>query len=230
MEQPKNQRSVRYLLGLERSAGPGKSHPIPSPSSKGALQSVPIAKPKDAAANLSKSFREHVEQHRGEIAALQILYRRPYKQGLTEPMLKELEKKLRDTNANWSEETLWRAFAASASHRVEARSATNRFADLAPLVRFALEQQPVLEPFSESMQTRREKWVAEKAKAGVTFNVDQPAGLELIRDHIGTSLSMDTDDFEYAPFSQQGGLGKAHQLFGPELPKIVEELNEVLAA
>jgi type I restriction enzyme R subunit len=188
------------------------------------------AKAKDAAKNLTKSFREYVEQHRAEIAALQILYSRPYKRRLTEPMLKELEKKLREENANWNEETLWRAYAASAPDRVKGRSAINRFADLVPLVRFALEQQPVLEPFSDSVQTRFENWLAEKARAGIEFDAEQRAWLELIREHVGTSLSMDQEDFDYAPFSQQGGLGKAHQLFGAELPKIVEELNEVLAA
>jgi hypothetical protein len=30
--------------------------------------------------------------------------------------------------------------------------------------------------------------------------------------------------------NQRGGLGNAHQLFGADLPKILEELNEVLAA
>ena len=29
---------------------------------------------------------------------------------------------------------------------------------------------------------------------------------------------------------QRGGLGKAHQLFGEQLPKLLDELNEVLAA
>jgi type I restriction enzyme R subunit len=56
------------------------------------------------------------------------------------------------------------------------------------------------------------------------------AWLELIRDHIATSLSIETNDFNYAPFSQRGGLGKAHQLFGADLPKLLDELNEVLAA
>jgi len=145
-------------------------------------------------------------------------------------MLKELENKLRQENAAWNEETLWRAYAASAPDRVKGRSAINRFADLVPLVRFALEQEPVLQPFSESVQQRFENWLAKKTGAGVAFYSDQRAWLELIRDHIATSLSMETEDFEYAPFSQRGGLGKAHQLFGNELPKIVEELNEVLAA
>jgi len=38
------------------------------------------------------------------------------------------------------------------------------------------------------------------------------------------------NEFKYAPFSAQGGLGKVHQLFGAELPKVIEELNRELAA
>ena len=52
----------------------------------------------------------------------------------------------------------------------------------------------------------------------------------LIRDHIVTSLSIEPEDFHHVPFSQRGGLGKAHQLFGEQLPKLLEELNDTLAA
>ena len=41
---------------------------------------------------------------------------------------------------------------------------------------------------------------------------------------------IETDDFEYAPFSQEGGLGKVYQLFGDDLNNILDELNEALAA
>ncbi|MHB1991988.1 type I restriction-modification enzyme R subunit C-terminal domain-containing protein [Metallibacterium scheffleri] len=34
---------------------------------------------------------------------------------------------------------------------------------------------------------------------------------------------------QYAPFSQHGGLGEVHQLFGDKLNTIIEELNEPLA-
>ncbi|MBU0728247.1 MAG: hypothetical protein KKE17_08110 [Proteobacteria bacterium] len=37
-------------------------------------------------------------------------------------------------------------------------------------------------------------------------------------------------DFDYAPFAQQGGLGRVYQLFGEDLTVIIEELNEALAA
>jgi len=207
---------------------------------------------KEKAMALLKSFRAYIEQHRAEITALQLLYSRPYKQRLTEPMLKELEKKLRNQHAAWTEDNLWAAFAAARPGKVKGRSQAGRFADLVALVRFALEQQPLLEPFSDSVCQRFEEWLRQKdretlgkqgaqsdlaealAKAGPpgakVFTADQLAWLNLIRDHIATSLSIEPDDFDYAPFSQQGGLGKAHQLFGEKLPALLDELNTVLAA
>ncbi|MBX7206939.1 MAG: DEAD/DEAH box helicase family protein [Verrucomicrobiaceae bacterium] len=214
---------------------------------------------KDKAAALAKSFRDYIEQHQAEITALQILYSRPYAQRLTEKMLKELEKKLREQHAAWTEDNLWNAFAATAPDKVKGRTQAGRFADLVSLVRFALEQQPVLKPFAESVNERFEQWLerrsgvpplnppnqeqaASSSKATIpandpkrqdaasTFNPDQLAWLKLIRDHIATSLSIELDDLDYTPFNQEGGLGKAHQLFGDQLPKLLEELNEALAA
>jgi type I restriction enzyme R subunit len=185
---------------------------------------------KARAQSLVQSFREYVEQHRAEITALQILYSRPYAQRLTEPLLKELENKLRDTNAAWTEEMLWHAFAATAPEKVRGRSVPNRFADLIPLVRFALAQQPVLKPFAESVRERFNEWMMDKAAAGTTFTPDQLAWLELIRDHIATAVTVEPDDFDYAPFSQRGGLGKAHQLFGERLVPLLDELNRQLVA
>ena len=52
----------------------------------------------------------------------------------------------------------------------------------------------------------------------------------MIRDHVAANLGVEPDDFEYAPFAQEGGLGKVHQLFGNELNKIIEDLNGTLAA
>jgi type I restriction enzyme R subunit len=185
---------------------------------------------KDRAQSLIGTFKAYIEEHREEIAALQIIYSRPYRQRLTEGMLKELELKLRETDATWHEETLWQAFAVAAPERVQGSTQVNRFADLVPLVRFALEQQPTLEPFAQSVQSRFASWLAQKAASGTHFTAEQRAWLELIRDHIATTLSIEPDDFDYAPFSQQGGLGRAAQLFGSTLTPLLEELNEVLAA
>jgi type I restriction enzyme R subunit len=50
------------------------------------------------------------------------------------------------------------------------------------------------------------------------------------RDCGAESLSIEIDDFDLPPFSQQRGLGRVHQLFGAEFPKVIEELNRELVA
>lgn len=85
----------------------------------------------------------------------------------------------------------------------------------------------MLKPFADSVNERFEQWLSTK---GTTFTPDQLAWLKLIRDHIATSLSIELDDLDYTPFNQEGGLGKAYRLFGDQLQKLLEELNEALAA
>src|SRR5207237_1121165 len=101
---------------------------------------------KEKAEETVRSFRDYLTEHKSEIDALQILYSRPFKQRLTESMLKELEKKLRENHAAWTEDRLWEAFTTIAPAKVKGRSQAGRFADLIALVRFALEQQPTLAP------------------------------------------------------------------------------------
>ena len=166
------------------------------------------------AEQVTKSFRDYIEKHKAEITALQLLYSRPYRHRLTEPMLKELEKKLREEHAAWTEDRLWDAFAAVAPKKVKGRSQAGRFADLVALVRFALEREQILQPFAQTVNQRFIEWIERNIAKDIIFTPEQRAWLELIRDHIATSLSIETNDFNYAPFSQRGGLGKAHQLFG----------------
>jgi len=52
----------------------------------------------------------------------------------------------------------------------------------------------------------------------------------MIKDHITTNLTMEIDDFNLTPFYEKGGVVKAHRVFGKELPELIKELNEALAA
>jgi len=49
-------------------------------------------------------------------------------------------------------------------------------------------------------------------------------------EHVASNLGIEAEDFEFAPFSQRGGLGKVHQLFAAELPKLIETMNRELVA
>ena len=63
-----------------------------------------------------------------------------------------------------------------------------------------------------------------------TFTPAQLAWLERIRDHVAASLAISAEDFDYTPFVEHGGIGKAYELFGDELTPLLDELNEALAA
>lgn len=178
----------------------------------------------------TESFAAYLEQHRDEITALQILYSRPHGQGPTLKQLKDLADQIQKPPLGWTPDTLWNAYRLIETDKVRGTSAADRAADLVSLVRFALNQEATLVPFAETVQTRFDAWLADQSAAGVTFSLEQGQWLEMVRDHVARSLSMDTEDFDSTPFSQQGGLWRAHTLFGDRLTPLLEELNGVLMA
>ena len=73
-------------------------------------------------------------------------------------------------------------------------------------------------------------WLAQQQAAGKAFTDEQRWWLEKMAEHIASNLGIEAEDFGYAPFDQRGGLGRVHQLFGAELPKVIGELNRELVA
>jgi type I restriction enzyme R subunit len=90
-----------------------------------------------------------------------------------------------------------------------------------------MHQDNELVPFPERVNANFKAWLAQ---SGTAFTPEQLHWLEMIRDHIAANLGIEPDDFEYSPFAQEGGIGKVHQLFGAELPKVLEAMNRELAA
>src|SRR6185295_9163826 len=121
---------------------------------------------------------------------------------------------------------LWRAFEAAEPGKVKGKS--SHLVDLIALVRHAIGSPTPLVPFAAVVEDRYRQWLADKAKAGNTFKPEQEKWLGAIKDHIATSLAIDTDALEDVPFRQWGGLGAAHEVFGDSLPTILSELNERL--
>jgi type I restriction enzyme R subunit len=150
--------------------------------------------------------------------------------------VKELADAIEKPPYLWNESQLWNAYAALEKSKVKGASGRRILTDLVSLVRFAIHQDNELIPFPERVNANFKAWLATQGRHSreggnpEPFTTEQLRWLEMIRDHIAANLSIAPDDFEYAPFSQQGGLGKVHQLFGDKLNTIIEELNETLAA
>jgi len=87
-----------------------------------------------------------------------------------------------------------------------------------------------LRPFADTVAERFDLWLARQEAAGRTYSAEQRRWLEAIRDHVAASIDVSAEDLELTPFIERGGLGRAYQLFGPELNPLLEEINEALAA
>ncbi len=181
----------------------------------------------DQAEAIVQSFREYIEENRDEITALQALYERPYRQRLGYADIKTLADALAAPPRSWTTERLWEAYRQLDRSRVRG-SGQRTLADIVSVVRYAIGGAEELAPFADGVDERFRGWLAMQETAGRAFTPEQARWLEAIRDHIAGSVSMEMGDFQYAPFIQQGGLGRAYELFGDELVGLLEELNGAL--
>jgi type I restriction enzyme, R subunit len=65
---------------------------------------------------------------------------------------------------------------------------------------------------------------------GVSFTVEQLQWLTWIKENIAGELGIAPESFEYTPFVEHGGIGKAVQVFGDQFTPLLNELTDALAA
>ncbi|MFZ5555284.1 MAG: type I restriction-modification enzyme R subunit C-terminal domain-containing protein [Pseudomonadota bacterium] len=196
---------------------------------------------RERARQIVGTFEAFIQQHKDEITALQILYNRPTKAPLRYEDLKSLADALHAPPHLISESALWQAYAALDKTRVKGASTRRILTDLVSLVRFAMHQENELVPYPERVMANFRAWMAQQQALpsapgrgaggeGNRFSEEQIWWLEKMAEHIASNLDLSAEDFELPPFNQRGGLGKVHQLFGAELPKVIEAMNGALAA
>ena len=163
----------------------------------------------------AEKFRDYIERHKDEIAALQILLNRPFThRHITYSEIKELAETLVRENPRFEAGYLWSAYRRLSPERVHNSNPVKVLTDLISLVRFAVDQEPELKPYPETVEDRFEAWLA---KQGDRFTTQQIEWLGLMKEHIATSLAVSEDDFELTPFVERGGAFRAHKLFGDQL-------------
>ncbi|MCD4747742.1 MAG: DEAD/DEAH box helicase family protein [Thermoanaerobaculales bacterium] len=188
------------------------------------------AEAKEKAKSLVQSFEQFLEENKQEIDALQFFYSQPYTERLHFKDIKAIHEAISAPPRSWTEEKLWAAYEVIEQHKVRGASAERRLTDIVSLIRFALHQKEELVPYSELVRERYDSWIAQQQNEGREFTPDQQRWLVMIRNHVAQSLEIDIEDFSYTPFVEEGGFGKAAQVFGTGLRNLIDELNEVLAA
>lgn len=184
----------------------------------------------EKARSMVEGFRKFVEEHRGDIEALRILYSSPRRAGLRFRQVKELARAIERPPLGATPEGLWRAYQAVEAGKA-GKSGGKQLADVVSLVRHAIDPEgEPLRPHADVVEERYRAWLAEQEAAGASFTEEQRRWLDAIKDHIANALRIERDHFEMGKLQQLGGLGKVYRVFGDRLPKIMDELNERLAA
>lgn len=98
------------------------------------------------------------------------------------------------------------------------------------LVSYASGLKDILDLFLEIVELRFNAWLVQQRQAGVEFHENQLEWPKMLKNKIAENAEMMIEDFDYAPFNQQGGAFRTKQLFGDKLDNVVNELNGYLIA
>jgi type I restriction enzyme R subunit len=162
------------------------------------------------------TFEAFIAEHRDEITALQILYNRPVKAPLSSRTSRPWPTPCTRRRTCSTESALWQAYAALDKSKVKGGSRRRILTDLVSLVRFAMHQENELVPYPERVAANFKAWLAQQQSRPAC----RPGRAVSIPLHPRTTTLAGNDprphrrqprhqidDFEYAPFNQEGGLG-----------------------
>lgn len=178
-----------------------------------------------------KAFRDFIEENKTKIEALSIIYNQQYKnKHLTKRMIKELYEIMCNPPHNFTVKKMWNCYYIKDSSKVR-KSEVNQLIDIISIIKYELGQIDTLDSFATRVKLNFKNWMFKRnSSQGYQFNEEQTYWLQMIRDHIISSLTIEEDDFEYAPFDTLGGLGKYYKLFKNDYLNILNEMNVVLVA
>ena len=160
--------------------------------------------------------------------ALKIYFQEPHRRRLSLSDIKKLAEAIKSPPYFLTPEKVWQAYERLEADRVKGHGGKIP-ADLISLLRFTLGEDNELVPHKEVVGIRFDLWLHEQG-GPEKFTPEQLRWLEMVRDHMEESLTIENEDFDLDPFLQEGGKFGAYQLFGDELTPLLESLNEMLVA
>ena len=179
---------------------------------------------------IAKDFEDWLTEHRDEIEALSIWFSQPARRSeITFTMVKALLDALKADRPRLSPAYVWRAYAHLDDYK--GASPVGELTQIVALVRRVAGLDATLVTNEDRVRRNFQAWILNRhSGSGEKFSEEQMDWLRMIRDHIATSVRIERDDLDYAPFDGKGGLGRMHALFGSGMDRVMNEMNEALTA
>ena len=178
------------------------------------------------------SFKTFIEENKDELTALQIIYNQSYaRQRLTYAAIKELAQKLTDPPHYLTTADVWQAYKRLDAAKVKGAPVDQQLTEIVSLVRYALGQDSVLEPFGTKVEQRFNLWLGREKNAGRAYSDEQLTWLRTIANFIAANAEIGPRDFMEVPsLADKGGILKARELFGTDLDGVLDDLQGALVA
>lgn len=185
---------------------------------------------KQNAEALMGDFAAYLEEHRDRIEALTIFFSQPARRSeITYAMISALLAILKADRPKLAPLRVWRAYALIDDYK--GNDTANELTALVALVRRVCGLDHKIAPYADTVRANFQTWILKRHRgAGDKFTGEQLEWLHMIRDHVTTSIHIDLDDLDMAPFDAKGGRGKMYQLFGKSTETVLHEMNEALTA
>ena len=181
------------------------------------------------AEKLIQDFADFIAAHKDEITALSIFYNQPYRRReVAYRMVKDVLEALKANRPYLAPVRVWEAY--EQLEKVDGKSAKEELIVLVALIRKVTGIDANLTAFENVVNRNFQKWVFAKNAGPKQFTEEQMEWLRMMKEHVISSVHLEREDLDYAPFDAKGGLGKMHQLFGAEMDAMIDEFNEALAA
>ncbi|HAS57303.1 MAG TPA: restriction endonuclease subunit R [Algoriphagus sp.] len=184
----------------------------------------------EKAEQVIQDFTEYIQTHKDEIIALEIFYDQPYRRReLTLKMVKDLLDRIKLDRPMLAPTYIWEAY--QQLDQVKENSPKNELITLVSLIRKVAGIDTQLTSYDATVNENFRKGIFQQnAGQHNKFTEEQLAWLRMIKDHIASSFHIGLDDLDYTPFDKNGGRGKMWALFGADMEKVIQELNEELVA
>ncbi|MFJ5680554.1 DEAD/DEAH box helicase family protein [Streptomyces sp. NPDC093097] len=198
-----------------------------------------VADDEGTARSTVTSWREYIEEHRDEIAALAIAYDGGPTPGLSPRQaydrLKDLARSIARPPRSWTPDRLWKAYQ-TLGEAVADPGSKREAADLVALLRYELaggaeHGAPKPRPYGAMVQERFVAWLERQHQAGAHFSGAQLWWLERITAATAERVRFDAADLDYPPFSTRNGVDGFLAEFGEaRADEILDELDRELSA
>jgi type I restriction enzyme, R subunit len=182
----------------------------------------------DRARSIVESWQAYLDEHRDEIAAIQLLGEAKTR-AVPFSTLKELADRIARPPRNWTIDMVWTAYESIDAGRVRHNDRT-RLTDLVSLLRYSLGADEELVPYADRTRERYAGWLLQQEQAGVAYGEVERWWLDRIADVIASSAGITDEDLDTAPFTERGGIDGAIRDLGKDAGTLLHTLNRELTA